>query len=171
MRDAQLAELDPDELYRLYTSTVDKFLWGKRHLEKAFFERVLKTFRHRVEVVQAKRDGKWVAGAFNLRGDDVLYGRYWGCFEEHPFLHFNVCQYYPIEQSIERKLVRFEPGAGGEHKLVRGFEPQLTHSAHWIFHPTLDRAVRDFLAHEASAIREGLPQWYAETGFKTPPGG
>jgi predicted N-acyltransferase len=161
-----LATLDPDEVYRLYCSTVDKFAWGRRHLEPPFFERVLKNFRHRLEVVQAKREGRWIAGAINLRGDDALYGRYWGCFEEHPFLHFNVCQYYPTEQTIERRLARFEPGAGGEHKLVRGFEPRLTRSAHWIFHPALDRAVRDFLTHEASAIREGLPQWYAETGFK-----
>lgn len=166
VRGEALASLDPEEVYSLYCSTVDKFVWGRRHLEQRFFERVLKTFRHRVEIVQAKKNGEWIAGAFNLRGDDALYGRYWGCFEDHPFLHFNVCQYYPVEQCIDQKLSRFEPGAGGEHKLVRGFEPQLTHSAHWIFHPALDRAVRDFLSHEASAIREGLPQWYAETGFK-----
>jgi predicted N-acyltransferase len=109
-----------------------------------------------------------VAGAFNLATPDVLYGRYWGCFEEFPFLHFNVCLYHPIADCIERGLRRFEPGAGGEHKLVRGFEPRLTYSAHWIFHSGLDRAVRRFLESERSAILQGLPQWSRETGFKQP---
>ena len=89
-----------------------------------------------------------MAGAFNLASDQVLYGRYWGCLEEHPFLHFNVCLYHSIDECIERKRVRFEPGAGGEHKLARGFEPSLTFSGHWIFNPLLDQAVRNFLNHE-----------------------
>ena len=83
-----------------------------------------------------------VAGAFNLASDRVLYGRYWGCFEEHPFLHFNVCLYAGMDEVVRRGLVRFEPGAGGEHKLVRGFTPSLTYSAHALFHRGLDRAVR-----------------------------
>jgi predicted N-acyltransferase len=96
----------------------------------------------------------------------VLYGRYWGCFEEHPFLHFNVCLYHPVEDAIARGLARFEPGAGGEHKLTRGFEPRVTYSAHQLFHPGLDRAVRGFLATERASIQQGLPRWSAETGFK-----
>ena len=76
-----------------------------------------------------------MAGAFNFAEPGVLYGRYWGCFEEHPFLHFNVCLYHPVEECIRRGLARFEPGAGGEHKLARGFEPTLTYSAHRSFDP------------------------------------
>lgn len=162
-----LGTIDPRELYRLYCTTVDKHVWGRRHLKAQFFEKILELFRHRVEIVQARKDGQWIAGAFNLRGDSALYGRYWGAFEEFPFLHFNVCQYYPVEESIRRGLSRFEPGAGGEHKLVRGFMPRLTWSAHWIFHPALDRAVREFCLHEGEAIRGGLPTWEAETGFKS----
>jgi uncharacterized protein len=166
LRGEALAEADPEEVFRLYATTVDKFFWGRRHLTPAFFRRVLQRFRHRVELVQARRGGRVVAGALNLAGDRVLYGRYWGCVEEHPFLHFNVCLYAGMEETVRRGLDRFEPGAGGEHKLVRGFTPSLTYSAHCLFHPGLDRAVRQFLAHERAAIAQGMPSWRAETGFK-----
>jgi len=173
LRGDALSSLDPTLAHRLYVSTVDKHVWGRRHLTPAFFERVLERFSHRVEYVEAQREGRVVAGAFNLASASALYGRYWGCLEEHPFLHFNVCIYHPVEQAIARGLDRFEPGAGGEHKLVRGFEPTLTYSAHWIFQPALDRAVRDFLSHERAAIAQGLPTWRADAGFKdtTPQGG
>jgi len=120
--------------------------------------------------VEARKDGRLVAGAFNLASPSVLYGRYWGCLEDFPFLHFNVCLYHPVEQCIERGTQRFEPGAGGEHKLVRGFEPQLTYSAHWLFHPGFDRAVREYLDHERRAVEEGIPKWSEETGFVHAPG-
>ena len=166
VRGDELLEVKPDLVFRLYCSTVDKYLWGYRHLQPTFFDKLWNRFRHRVEWVEARKRGKVVAGAFNLASPDVLYGRYWGCFEEFPFLHFNVCLYHSIEDCIARRRSRFEPGAGGEHKLVRGFEPRLTYSAHWIFHPGLDRAVRDFLRSERAAILQGLPQWSRETGFK-----
>ncbi|MBN1208347.1 MAG: N-acetyltransferase [Myxococcaceae bacterium] len=166
LRGEALAELDPDELFRLYASTVDKYPWGRRLLTPAFFARLLATFRHRCEFVEALRGGRRVAGAFNLVGPDVLYGRYWGCLEEHPFLHFNVCLYHPLQDAISQGLRRFEPGAGGEHKLTRGFEPRITYSAHLLLHPGLDRAVRAFLLQEQAAVRAGLPRWQAETGFK-----
>lgn len=170
LRQESLAQLQAEELYRLYISTVDKHFWGQRFLQPAFFERLLKTFSHRLEVVEARTsEGKLIAGAINLAGDEVLYGRYWGCFEERPFLHFNVCLYHSVEESIARGLKRFEPGAGGEHKLTRGFEPSLTFSAHLLFHPGLDRAVRGFLKHERAAVQAALPQWQAETGLKTGP--
>jgi uncharacterized protein len=166
LRGDALAEADPKETFRLYATTVDKFAWGRRYLNPRFFTRVLERFRHRVELVQARTKDRVVAGAFNLSGDRVLYGRYWGCFEELPFLHFNVCLYAGMDETIRRGLTRFEPGAGGEHKLVRGFTPSLTYSAHALFHQGLDRAVRGFLSHERAAIQTGLPAWRAETGFK-----
>jgi len=170
-RGEELAEVDPRAVYELYRTTVDKFVWGKRHLTPDFFERVLATCRHTVEWVEARKDGRRVAGAFNLASAKVLYGRYWGCSEELPFLHFNVCQYFPVEECIARGRVRFEPGAGGEHKLVRGFEPAVTYSAHQVFHPALDRAIRHFLEAERTAIQQGLPKWRADTGLKGPPAG
>jgi uncharacterized protein len=169
LRGEELAEVDPGELHRIYASTVDKYPWGRRLLTPDFFARMLSTFRGSCEWVEARREGRLVAGAFNLVGPRVLYGRYWGCFEEHPFLHFNVCLYHPVRDAIARGLERFEPGAGGEHKLTRGFEPSLTRSAHLLFHPGVDRAVRSFLEHERAAVLAGLPQWRAETGFKRGP--
>ena len=168
LRGEALAEVDAAEVYRLYASTVDKFAWGRRYLTEDFFTRVLRNFRHRVELVQALRQGRVIAGAFNVAGSEALYGRYWGCFEEVPFQHFDVCVYQGKEETVSRGLSRFEPGAGGEHKLVRGFLPAVTYSAHWIFHGPLDRAVRDFIGHEKTAIAEGMPAWRAETGFKKP---
>lgn len=169
LRGEELAGVDPMDVYRLYVSTVDKYPWGRRHLTPGFFSRVLSTFGHACELVEARREGRLVAGAFNLVGPRTLYGRYWGCFEEHPFLHFNVCLYHPVADAIARGLERVEPGAGGEHKLTRGFEPTLTHSAHLLFHPGVDRAVRSYLEHERAAMLAGLPRWRAETGFKRGP--
>ncbi len=166
LRGDALAAVDPEEVYRLYASTVDKFAWGRRYLTEDFFTKVLACFRHRVELVQAVREGRVIAGAFNVAGAEALYGRYWGCFEEVPFLHFEVCVYQGMEETVSRGLQRFEPGAGGEHKLVRGFLPAVTYSAHWIFHGPLDRAVREFIGHERTAIAQGMPAWRAETGFK-----
>lgn len=161
-----LKDADPAEVYRLYLSTVDRHLWGKRHLNRAFFERILKDFRHHVQLVEVRRGERLVAGTFNLETDKVLYGRYWGAFEEIPFLHFHACLYHPVEECIARGRERFEPGAGGDHKLTRGFEPSLTYSAHWVAHPGLDRAIRQFLDSEGTAIQKGLPLWRKETGFK-----
>ncbi len=161
-----LREVGASTVHRLYTSTVDKYLFGHRYLTEAFFELALERLLPHLELVEARREGKLLAGAFNVRSAEALFGRYWGCFEEHPFLHFNVCIYHPVEDAIRSGLRRFEPGAGGEHKLTRGFEPSLTWSAHWIADSRLDTAVRNFLRHERTAIEEGLPRWYEETGFR-----
>src|SRR4029077_5893598 len=103
-----------------------------------------------VELVVAERGREVVAGAFNLACGDRLYGRYWGCFEEHPFLHFNVCFYHSIDECIREGRTLFEPGAGGEHKVARGFEPAGVHSAHLLFNARLDKAVRAFVRGEAA---------------------
>ena len=166
LRGDALEDVDAACAHRLYVSTVDRYPWGVRSLTEDFFARLLAGFKHRCEFVEARREGRRVAGAFNFTGPRTLYGRYWGAFEEHPFLHFNVCLYHPVEDCIARGRERFEPGAGGEHKLTRGFEPHLTYSAHLFLHPGLDRAVRGFLAHERAAVESGLPLWWAETGFK-----
>jgi predicted N-acyltransferase len=147
-----------DVMYELYLTTVDKFSWGRRYLNRAFFEEVCDKLPGRVEIVLAREGKKILGGAFNLAGDAALFGRYWGAREERPFLHFNVCFYHSIEACIARGVSRFEPGAGGQHKLVRGFEPSITHSAHHVAHPGLDRAVREFLERERAAVEESVSQ-------------
>ncbi|HZF52906.1 MAG TPA: GNAT family N-acetyltransferase [Polyangiaceae bacterium] len=154
-------ELTPevvDAMYEFYVATVDKFYWGRRYLNRAFFESITSRLRGSIEVVLAREGKKILAGAFNIAGPKALFGRYWGAREERPFLHFNVCYYHSIEQCILRGLERFEAGAGGSHKMARGFEPSLTHSAHFIADKRLDGAVRDFLDRERPAIREAADQ-------------
>jgi uncharacterized protein len=167
VRGVELHRVAPADVFALYAVTLGKYLFGQQYLTREFFDRVFASLPHRLELVEARQDGRLIGGAFNAVSPHALYGRYWGCFEEHPFLHFNVCLYHPIEEAITRGLQRFEPGAGGEHKLVRGFDPSLTYSAHWIFDRRLDTAVRQFLEHERRAIRQGLPRWQEETGFRT----
>ena len=95
-----------------------------------------------------RRGGRTFAGALNLIGGNTLYGRYWGCLEHQPFLHFEVCYYQAIDFAIARGLSRVEAGAGGEHKLVRGYLPAKTYSAHWIADSRFRQAIGDYLGRE-----------------------
>ena len=152
------------EMFLLYQSTVEKFHWGRQYLNLEFFEKIASDFRHRLSWVVARdargslaagSDGRGeiLAGAFNVKKGKRLYGRYWGTKTDLPFLHFNVCYYHGIRQCIDEGLEVFEPGAGGEHKRVRGFEPTLTHSAHWIAHDHLRRIVAAHLVRECEAVK------------------
>jgi predicted N-acyltransferase len=156
-----------DPMFRFYVSTVDKFFYGRRYLNKKFFERVVNTFRHRLHWVVARdADGTPVAGAFNATRGGRLYGRYWGADAERPFLHFNVCFYHSIAECIRAGWKLFEPGAGGEHKLARGFEPTITYSSHWIADRKLDAVLRDFMAREQVAVRESVDRELAESPLR-----
>ena len=137
--------------HALHRNTVDKLMWGRRWLNEKFYLSAFAEMPDAVEVVGAFRGDRLIAGAFNVASPARLYGRYWGCLEEHPFLHFNVCYYHSIADCIARGLQIFEGGAGGEHKLARGFLPALTWSAHGFTDARLDRAVRDHLARETPA--------------------
>ena len=99
----------------------------------------------------ALHEGKPVAGALNLMGEDALYGRNWGCIGDWPFLHFELCYYQAIDFAIAQGLSRVEAGAQGEHKIQRGYLPSATYSGHWIAHRGLRQAVGDFLAEERPA--------------------
>lgn len=146
--------------YRFYKSTVRKFLWGRQYLNFEFFEEVCSKLREQVVVVLAREKGsrRHVGGAFNLTGGGRLYGRYWGAAEEHRFLHFNVCYYAGIEYCIENGLRVFEPGAGGEHKIARGFQPTLTHSVHYLRESVMAQVVADFLQRERELVQQELAE-------------
>jgi predicted N-acyltransferase len=141
-----------EAMYGFYLATVDKFRWGRRYLNREFFFEICQRLPNAAEIVLARHAGRTIAGAFNLVGEDALFGRYWGATEELPFLHFNVCYYHSIEQCILRKLRRFEPGAGGEHKKARGFLPTITYSSHILADRRLDAGVRDYLAREREHV-------------------
>jgi predicted N-acyltransferase len=157
-----------DFVFDFYCTTVDKHFWGRRYLNRAFFEEVLVRLQDRIHLVvgRDRASKRPIAGAFNLLGAEALYGRYWGSLEERNFLHFEVCFYRGIEDAIARKLLRFEPGAGGEHKLARGFEATPTYSAHHLADPRFDHAVRDFLRREDAALKEQILASRDESGLR-----
>ncbi len=140
-----------DRFYAFYMDTGSR-KWGTPYLTREFFSLIGEMMPERTLLIMAKRDGEYVAGAINFIGDDCLYGRHWGCIEDHPCLHFEVCYYQAIEYAISHGLDRVEAGAQGGHKLARGYIPVKTLSAHWITHPGLRDAVADYLVHERREV-------------------
>jgi len=140
-----------DAFFAFYMDTGGR-KWGRPYLTRPFFEAIGATMADRIALVMAFRDEVPVAGALNLIGADVLYGRNWGCLEDHRFLHFEACYYQAIEFAIAHKLKRVEAGAQGEHKLARGYLPRPTWSGHWIAHAGLRHAVEDFVRREAAHV-------------------
>jgi predicted N-acyltransferase len=150
------------ECARLHRASTDRMAWGMRWVNQRFYERVLRGMPDAAEVVEARRGGRLVAMAFNIASAERLYGRYWGNVEDHPFLHFNVALYHSIEECIRRGVQVFEGGAGGEHKLARGFEPAETWSAHLLVDRRLDAAVRRHLEAERAERLDAVQRWREE---------
>ena len=148
---AALTEAHWDAFWDFYQDTGSR-KWGRPYLTRAFFSLLSERMADQVLLILAKREGRYIAGALNFIGADALYGRYWGCAEDRPFLHFELCYYQAIDAAITRGLARVEAGAQGEHKLARGYLPTATRSAHFIVHPGLRRAVADFLDAERRAV-------------------
>ena len=140
-----------DAFYRFYRNTVDH-RWGGAYLTRGFFELLHERLRDRVVLVMARDGTRYVAGALNLLGTETLFGRNWGCIQDHPFLHFEVCYYRALDFAIERGLARVEAGAQGTHKIQRGYLPTPTYSAHWVRDRGFARAVADFLERERAAV-------------------
>lgn len=126
--------------------------WGTPYLTRAFFDLAHEVMRDDMLMVLALRDGRPVAGALNFIGRDTLFGRYWGCTEHHPCLHFELCYYQAIDYAIAHGLARVEAGAQGEHKLARGYLPTPTHSLHWFADPGFKEAVARYLKAEREAV-------------------
>lgn len=152
-----------DAFYQFYVDTFDR-KWGTPYLTRSFFELIHETLRKSIVLIFAKRGEDYIAAALNFKGSDTLYGRYWGAKEHHDFLHFELCYYQAIDYALAHNLNRVEAGAQGEHKLLRGYAPQKTHSAHFILHDGLREAVKDFLIDEerfvdmrTDALKEHLP--------------
>jgi predicted N-acyltransferase len=138
--------------------------WGHPYLERPAFDMFGERMGESVLLVLAFEDGRAIAGALNFIGREALYGRYWGCLAERPFLHFELCYYQAIDAAIERGLSRVEAGAQGGHKLARGYEPVQTWSMHYIADPGFRAAVADYLARE----RAGVAQDQLQLGERTP---
>ena len=144
-----------DAIWDFYQDTGAR-KWGAPYLTRQFFEIAHETLRDDILLVLAERDGRAIAGAMNLIGRDALYGRYWGCVEDHPCLHFELCYYKAMEFSIAQGLARIEAGAQGEHKLARGYLPVTTHSLHWVSDPGFAKAIAQYLEAEREAIAQDI---------------
>jgi hypothetical protein len=147
----QLTENIWDTFYQFYMDTGSR-KWGQPYLTREFYSLIGQSMAEQIVLIMAERDGRYIAGAINFIGSHTLFGRHWGCIEDHPFLHFEICYYQAIDFAIENKLSRVEAGAQGAHKLARGYMPQLTYSAHYITHPDFRRAVEDYLEQERKAV-------------------
>ncbi|RST29837.1 N-acetyltransferase [Sphingomonas ginkgonis] len=154
-----------DAFWTFYQDTGSR-KWGRPYLTRAFFDRIGATMGDQLLLFLALRDGRPIAGALNLVGADTLYGRYWGCTEEVPFLHFELCYYQAIEWAIAQGLSSVQAGAQGEHKLARGYEPVITRSAHFIPNKGFRQAVERFLVSERVAIEHEIALLRAELPFK-----
>ena len=162
------AEIEPrhwDAFWRFYQDTGAR-KWGQPYLKRGFFPEVAETMGDKVLLILAERDGVPIAGALNFIGGEALYGRYWGCSEDVPFLHFELCYYQAIDAAIAREIGRVEAGAQGEHKIARGYEPMATYSAHYIADPGFREAIADFLVRERRAVQQEIAFLGDMTPFK-----
>lgn len=165
------AELHPahwDAFWQFYQDTGAR-KWGRPYLTRAFFDEVQATLRDDVLLVLAERNGRPVAGALNLIGRDTLYGRYWGCIEDHPCLHFELCYHQAIDWAIAHGLKRVEAGAQGEHKLARGYLPVPVHSLHHLPDTGFRKAVDRYLQAERAAVDHEIDVMTAWGPFRRGP--
>ena len=154
-----------DAFYGFYLDTGHR-KWGTPYLTRAFFTHIQETMREQTLLVMAKRDGSYIAGALNFIGEDTLFGRNWGCLEDHPFLHFELCYYQAIDFAIDRGLKFVEAGAQGTHKIARGYAPRTTYSAHFITHEGLREAIARYLDEERQYIDNDIKVLSQYTPFK-----
>jgi uncharacterized protein len=158
-----------DPMFGFYLATIHERAWGRQYLNREVFELLVERFRTRLCFVIAEHEGEKIAGTFNVQKGEALYGRYWGATRMVRHLHFNVCYYAAVEHCIDHGLARFEPGAGGEYKQVRGFDASPTYSAHFLADPRLGAAVEQYLERERTQAEDTI-DWYRENSAlkKTP---
>jgi predicted N-acyltransferase len=154
-----------NKMFLFYLSTTEK-KWGQSYLSADFFQRIYVTMRNRMVLILAYAEGECVAGTINFKKGDRLYGRYWGCNGNYRSLHFELCYYQPLEYAIRNGISLFEAGAQGEHKIQRGFLPELTYSAHWLEHPGFRNSIAKFLEEEKQAISRGIEEFSPHSPYR-----
>lgn len=140
--------------------------WGSPYLTRTFFRLIAESMNEDLLMIIAERDSEPIAGALNFIGGDALYGRYWGCTEDVPFLHFEICYHQAVDFAIERGLARVEAGAQGQHKIARGYEPIPIRSAHWIENDSFRDAIAQYLDSERNHTDMEIETLKAFTPFK-----
>lgn len=164
-------EIQPQHMQAMYHFYMDtgSRKWGRPYLNRAWFDRILDAFRHRLVLVLARerdgpgppaaaRTGGWVAGTLNFHKNRKLYGRYWGCVADYSCLHFELCYYQLIDYAVEHGVEVFEAGAQGEHKFARGFATMPCYSSHWMAHPEGRRAIGGFLENERMYVGRAIAE-------------
>jgi len=152
---ADITADDWDAFWVFYQDTGAR-KWGQPYLTRAFFDLIGESMKDSIVLFLAYDGDRPIAGALNFVSPDCLYGRYWGCTRDVPFLHFELCYYQAIDYAIAHGLPRVEAGAQGEHKLARGYEAVPTYSAHYIANAGFRSAVADFLARESQAMERQI---------------
>ena len=160
-----LTEAEWAAYHELYSSTYDR-KWGYPAVTLDFFLEVSETMPDSIMLVLGRRDGRYVAGAHCFQGAETLFGRNWGCIEQHRGLHFEICYYRLIEWCIERGLSRFDAGAQGEHKITRGFLPVRTSSGHWIRDGRFRDAIARFLDEETREVERYIAAMARHSPFR-----
>ena len=161
-------EITPDlweSFWEFYQDTGER-KWGTPYLTRPFFDVIQENMRKDVLVVVAERDQKHIAGALNFIGRDSLYGRYWGCNEDHSCLHYELCYYQAIDYAVSNKLGTVEAGAQGEHKVARGYLPAITNSMHWFLNQDFSNSVEKYLDEEKLIVEDQFTQILSEGPFK-----
>ena len=153
-------------MYRFYLATIESRYWGRQYLNRGLFELLFERYRERLVLVVASLGDEPIAGTFNVAKQGVLYGRYWGALRSVRNLHFEVCYYRAIEYWIEAGFHRFEPGAGGDYKQLRGFDAQPTWSAHFLADPRLAEAVGRFLDAERAQAQSEIDWLRSRSALK-----
>lgn len=138
--------------FQFYTRTYLK-RGSLPYLNLEFFQQIAATMGEHMLLVLAYKEHKAIAAALSFVGEETLYGRYWGCFEEYNSLHFEACYYQGLDYCMEQGIKRFDSGAQGEHKIARGFEPITTYSAHWIKDDRFAKAIQQFVVREKISLQ------------------
>ena len=155
LQGAAIEEHHWDAFYRFYVDTGSR-KWGSPYLSRDFFSRISASMSDDILLIMCRREGRYIGGAINFIGSECLYGRNWGCLEDHRFLHFEACYYQAIEYAISHGLSRVEAGAQGQHKLARGYLPTHTYSSHWLANQSFSEAVGNFLTEENRYVDEEI---------------
>lgn len=165
LRGGEITEAHLDRFFEFYLDTGSR-KWGSPYLTRESFSLLRERLADALLFIFAMEDGRAIAGAMNLIGSDTLYGRYWGCIDTRPMLHFETCYYQAIDFAIANRLAFVEAGAQGGHKLARGYEPVLTQSVHWIAHDGFRDAVADYLLRERAAVEADMDFLKDRTPFR-----
>ncbi len=161
----EIQEFHWDEFYKFYIDTSMR-KWGQPYLNRDFFSLIGQTLSENILLIMVKNNNKYIAGALNFIGGDTIYGRNWGCIEDHKNLHFEVCYYRAIDFAINNKLKKVEAGAQGAHKISRGYQPSKTFSAHWIKDIDFYEAISNYLKDERVYIQENIEKLNEYIPFK-----